>query len=451
MTSKNLFFRHGIKSLLCLIAVVLTTFTSCKQESSDVSSLLATVPSSAGAVVGVNLKTVLEKADCEVNGSSIKAGKELENWLATIKQPGSKGEMLRVFLNSDSGVDPQGMVVFIDAYSTYATAMLADTDKFISFVEEQTGGKFSEAEGGVKVCGNIAIYGAQMWISSNSATIDAKAVKNYASLSENQNFLTKNVSKPVVEMESDIVAWGDISTLAKSFLSFGEMAQYNVVIGALFDNPVSLALSVNFEKGKLNSKIKVLNDKGETAKFLLPTKKIDANVVKGLGGTADMVVAANISKDFTKKVEKMLSSFGGGMFDAYLKPLSCVDGTIAVEAGVRENGETPLNGIVQTDGNPTPEVMNFLSQFGSTKKEGNSVMFSKGKVSGDLNVEEMASSLKGAWLGGQYSLSANSKNYKSAAMLLIPDGGGLRLEIQVDGKDSSKNILLSVLKDFSSR
>ncbi|MDE6792623.1 MAG: hypothetical protein K2J48_06025, partial [Muribaculaceae bacterium] len=62
MTSKNLFFRHGIKAMLCLIAVVLTTLTSCKKESSDVSSLLATVPSSAGAVIGVNLKTVLEKA-----------------------------------------------------------------------------------------------------------------------------------------------------------------------------------------------------------------------------------------------------------------------------------------------------------------------------------------------------------------------------------------------------
>lgn len=452
MTNKKLSSGFGLKGLFCVLVALCVLLPSCnKREPSDVSSLLATVPSSAGAVVGIDLRSILEKAGCKINGSDITPGKEVEQWLAGYNTGGTKGEILRMFLNGESGIDPEGAVIFLDAYNLYVTAMLADTGKFISFVEEKSGNKFSEAEGGVKVCGNVAVNGAQMWIAPNASGIDPRAIKNYSTLSEGQNFLSKNVSQPLAAMATDIVAWGETGTIAKRFLSFGDLATFNLAVGALFDNPASLALSVDFKKGEVDGVLKVLNDKGNTAKFLLPTKKVDTDLVKSLGGQADVVVAANISKDFSKKVEKMLSSFGGGMFDNYIKPLSQIDGTVAVEFGVRKDGETPANGVVQTDGDPNPDVMNFIAQFGTTRKEGNSVRFSKGEVTGSLNVEEEASRMKGAWFGVAYSAEGSQKwNFSSLNSLLIPDDGGLRLEVTGHFKDGSKNSLLSLLNDFAS-
>lgn len=441
------------RSLLVLVIAVVSALTSCKQESSDVSSLLATVPSSSGMVVGFNLKSVLDKAGCKVDGSSIKAGKEVQAWLDGLTSPGANAELLRLFLNGDSGIDPQGMVFFMDAYNSYATAMLADTDKFIAFVEKQTGGSFAEAEGGVKVCNNIAINGAQMWICPSSATtIDAKAVKNYATLSQNQSFLSKNVSEPISSMSTDVAGWADVSTLAKTALSMGEMAQLNLAVGALFENPASVAFTVDCEKGKMVSHLSVLNDKGSNAKFLLPTKKIDVDLVKGIGGMADVIVAGCITKDFTKKVERMLSSFGGNLFSEYTKAFSQIDGTVGVACGVKEGGKTPVNGFAQTDGDPGADVMNFLSQFGSTRKDGNMVRFNDGTVSGSLDVEKTAAEMKGAWIAAAYSMSESDESgLKTVEGRLVPDGGGLRLDVTLTAKDTSKNILLTILKDFGNR
>ncbi|MDE6228112.1 MAG: DUF4836 family protein [Muribaculaceae bacterium] len=451
MTNKRLTSRFGLKGLFCALVALCALLPSCnKKEPSDVSSLLSTVPSSAGVVVGIDLRSVLEKAGCKVDGSDITPGKEVEEWLAGNNTNGPKGEMLRMFLNGESGIDPEGAVLFVDAYNFYATAMLADTGKFISFVEEKSGNKFSEAEGGVKVCGNVAVNGAQMWMAPNASGIDPRAIKNYSSLSEGQNFLSKNVSAPIASMEKDIVAWGETGTLAKYYLSFGDLATFNLIVGALFDNPTSLAMSVDFQEGKAMGELKVLNDKGNTAKFLLPTKKIDVDLVKGLGGQADVVVAGNITKDFSKKVEKMLSSFGGGMFDNYIKPLSQIDGTVAVELGVRQNGELPINGVVQTDGDPNPDVMNFIAQFGTTRKDGNSVRFSKGEMNGNLKVEDEASEMKGAWLGIAYSTGSDSKwNLSSLNCSLVPEDGGLRLDATGNFKDASKSSLLSLIQDFA--
>lgn len=453
---KSQFIRKPLRLiLLALLAVMLPCLNSCKQEPSDVSSLLATVPSSSGMVVGINLKSVLEKGGCEVDGSSIKAGKEVKEWLDKLPADAKNAESLRLFLNGDSGIDPLGAVFFSDAYNVYATAMLADTDKFISFVEKQSGAKFADEEGSVKVCGNVAVLGAQMWLCTSATYIDAKAVKNYASLSDSQNFMSKDVSAPIAEMKTDVVGWADINTIMKNSLPFGQMAQVNLFMGALYDNPASLAFSLDFKKGNMEARTEVLNDKGDRAKFLLPTKKLDADLVKGLGGNADVVVAGCVTKDLVKKVEKMLSSLGGGMFSNEIKALSSLDGTVAVAMGVPVDGKEGTTGVAVTDGNPSLDLMNLFSKLGQTRKEANNVYFAEGTMAGPLNVEEIAGEFKGAWLGVAFGAdrmgSKESQGLQSVVLIFRPDGNGLSLEAKVIAKDSSKNILLQIIKDFEAK
>ncbi|MDE5975903.1 MAG: DUF4836 family protein [Muribaculaceae bacterium] len=445
---------RGVRlALLCLLAALIPALNSCKQEPSDVSSLLATVPSSSGMVVGINLKSVLEKAGCEVDGSSIKAGKEVKEWLGKLPADAKNAETLRLFLNGDSGIDPLGAVFFSDAYNVYATAMLADTDKFISFVEKQSGSKFADEDGSVKVCGNVAVLGAQMWLCTSATYIDAKAVKNYATLSESQNFMSKDVSAPLAEMKTDVVGWADINTIMKNNLPFGQMAQVNLIMGALYDNPASLAFSLDFKKGNMEAQTVVLNDKGDKAKFLLPTKKIDTGLVKGLGGNADLVVAACVTKDLVKKVEKMLSSLGGGMFSNEIKALGSLDGTVAVAQGIPQDGKEGTNGVAVTDGNPSLDLMNILSRFGQTRKDGNNVFFSEGTMAGPLNVETIAGEMDGAWLGVAFGAdkvgSRQPQGIKDVVLIFRPDGNGLTLNVKVNAKDDSKNILLQIVKDLA--
>lgn len=420
----------GRMLLLSLIVALVGGLTSCTQQPTDVTSLLSTVPSSSGLVVGLNLKSILDKTGGKVEGNNT--------------------EMLRVLLNGDSGIDPVGLVVFQDAYNIYATAMLADTDKFISFVEDQTGSQFAEAEGGVRICGQVAINGAQMWYCYSSLNgIDARAIKNYASLSENQSFLSKDVSAPIAEMKTDIAGWADINTLSKKIFSFKELATLNIAVGALFEDPASVAFTINSEKNTVDGKVSVLNNKGKNAKFLLPTKKIDTDLVKGLGGTANFVGGVSLTGDLTKKVEKMLNSFGGGLFDEYVKLLAPLDGTVAVAAGTANGEDTPLNGVAQVKGEQVADLMNFLSRYGATKKEEKLISFSKGTVEGDVKVEEAAAFLKGAWLGGVYHIEDSKEGYRTLAVALAPEDGGLRTEVKVTGTDPAKNLLIPIIADMT--
>ena len=94
--------------------------------------------------------------------------------------------------------------------------------------------------------------------------------------------------------------------------------------------------------------------------------------------------------------------------------------------------------------------MNFIAQFGTTRKDGNSVRFSKGEMNGNLKVEDEASEMKGAWLGIAYSTGSDSKwNLSSLNCSLVPEDGGLRLDATGNFKDASKSSLLSLIQDFA--
>lgn len=440
-------------ALLVMLAALLPLMNSCKKEPTDISGILATVPSSASAVVGVDLRSVLEKAGCKVEGSNISAGKEVAAWLARGKgMNASEAATLRILLNGDNGIDPLGAVAFTDAYNGYVTALLADTDKFKAFAEKQTGETFQTVDGDVATCGNIAVCGAQMWVCFTSHnTIDPKAVKNYSALDKQQSFLSMDASRNIAAMETDIAGWADLSLIMKGGLGFSRVAQFNLIAGALFENPRSVEFSVEFDKGELRGSTVILNDKGERAKYLLPASKLDLATVKGLGGTSQALVAVCITKDLTKKLDKFATSLGGMMFSEVLTAMKPVDGTVAFALGSVDSAGDLVNGVVTTDGNPTPELMNFLSQIGSTRKDGKLVGVAKGTVKGALRVEDAADYLKGATMGGVADarlLTGDSTGFvTTAALALLPEGNGIKTTLTLVAHDSKKNFLLQYVEN----
>ena len=137
------------------------------------------------------------------------------------------------------------------------------------------------------------------------------------------------------------------------------------------------------------------------------------------------------------------------MFDEYKKVLGSIDGTVAVAMG---KAPQSINGVVETDGNPSADLMNFLSKYGSTKKEDKMVRLTSGTVEGPLNLEKSSSYFDGAWLGvvvGTDKLPGKQEAMKTAVVTLKPDGNSLRLESILMG-DDSKNILLAFLEELGS-
>lgn len=425
----NHFLRTASRTaIVCLLAVLVASLPSCKKESADISDLLSTVPSSASAVAGINLKSLTDKGEGKVEGSDIVA----------------------LFLSGKSGIDPVGAVFFTDAYSAYITAMVADTSLFTEYVKGYTGADFADAGDGVKTSGNIALLGTQMWICLDSGTIDPKAVKSYSELEKAQSFESNGFAQQIAVMTSDISGWGKLKSLAGQ-MSMSDLAIVNMISGILFEDASAYSFTADFKKGEMNCHSKVLNDKGEYARYLLPADKIDTGVVKGLCENAGMVMAAAISKDLVKKLEKVGSSLGGSMFGEISDIVSSLDGTIAFAGATGAAWETSMCGVVTTDGNPSSGLMRLLSGFGDIKKEDKEIKLSKGKVAGALPVAEAADFMKGAALGfmadtKSLGLDEQIKGVSRFAFSLNPEKGGMAMKLMIKSADPDQNMLLTLLE-----
>lgn len=440
-------------AMLCLLIAALPALQSCdNKKSADVSDLLSTVPSSAAAVVGIDLRSMLEKAGCKVDGTTITPGKEVDAWINDDNAiSASNRETLRVLFSGESGIDPVGAIYFVDAYNSYVTAVLADTEKFMAFAEKLQNASFEDAEGNVKVNGNIAISGAQVWVCTSSGnTIDAKAVKNYAGLQESQSFMSSDFAPSIAKMTHDIVGYSQLKGLSKG-MSISNTATLNLISGLLFDNASAISFNVDFLPGKVTSQAVMLNDKGETAKYLLPADKIDVEKVKGLAKTANIVGAMSITKDFVKKIEKMGESLGGNMMAPFTKALSSLDGTAAVALGDLDSPNHAVSAIVTTDGNPSLDLMQMLSQFGGTQKDGKDVKVVNGTVEGQLDVADAANFLKGSTFGfvafaDGAGITGSKLGMKSVGMNIAPEKGGVALNLRTRTLSDSENALLTIIK-----
>ena len=442
-------------ALVALMVATVPSLTSCTKntEPADITDLLSKVPSSAEAVVGLNLRSMLEKAGCEVDGSKITPGEDLEQWIDGHSEfvPNQR-EVMKMVLSGESGVDPLGAVFFIDAYNTYLSAMIADTSKFEEFVKKQTGKTFEDNDG-VKICGNIAMAGAQMWMALGSgSTVDAKAIKNYMQLTESQSFMENPFAEHIATMKRDIVGWGLTRAFMGKGMSIGDAATVTMATGMLFEDASALGFNIDFQEGQLESEIEVLNDKGDNAKYLLPAEKLDTDDIKGLATNAEAVVAVSVPNELIKKIEKVSSSLGGNSLGFLLRMIGCLDGTLAVATGDLDNPEKSLSGLITTDGKPSSDFMTLLSQFGNTQKDDKIVRVKSGTVGGGLEVEKAADYLKGATLGGVVNANAsdlggNKEGIKSFSFRVSPKSGSLIINVTVAGVNEKENMLMTLLKN----
>lgn len=440
--------------LAMMLPALVCLMNSCGGSSTDIASLLGTVPSSSSTVIGLNLRSMLEKAGCNVDGSEVKISKELEEALSQATGDDSaKQKTAKELLSGDSGLDPSGAVVFIDAYNAYMTAGVYDTEKFTAFVEKESGAKFEDCGEGIRICRDTAIKGAQMWVCLGRNSIDPKAVGNYAYLSESQSFLTNPFAGEMAELKHDVSGWSTIRALTGKVNPLGGFSTFSIIQGMLFDGAESLAYSVDFEKGEMNAYARILNAEGETAKCLFPFSKIDTSLLGKLSGSAEAYAAVAVPEEMVKKIEKAASAFGGSFLDALMPALKSLDGTMAFAVGNLEDPQGAFSGVASTGGNVSPGLMDLLGNIGETRKDGKLVYFYNGDVKGGLEASKAADMLKGAAIGvvadaGSASYKNQMNGVKTLGITLNPDDGGLSLHVVAGSDNPKENFLLTALKNL---
>ena len=388
------------KNLLFVFAVAMfaLVFQACNKKSpADAGSILATVPSDVSMVTVINAENLSNDGLIDL---------------------------------ADTGIDPTVLVLFREGYYNYLTGVAADPESFKKYYAAKTGAQFVATDG-IQTSGNIALSDNRFWINLDRSDIDLNEIKHFVTISKSQSFLQNGASEAMVSFTDDAVCWGNISGLLNTTnLDFQKRAVAQVVVQTLFEDPDAVTARFNVEKDKVSVKANVLNSKGNLAKYLLPTEKLDITSISSIGGTADALLAIAVPKKLVEKLESETKSKSISVLGVYLSQLGALDGTVAIAS----SGDN-LKGVVTTTGKNISTLSSFLSTFGLTSViDGNLLKVSKGEVTGKGDVAQMALEFKGAVAG------IDMVAPEVMSMMIFNDGNSLRFEVRksIDAKDKAQ-------------
>lgn len=351
------------------------------------------------------------------------------------------------FINGKGGIEPSVGVIFGVGYYTYFTGIAADPSAFKAAVEKATGAKFSSQED-MEICGNTAVKGNRFWVNLGTSTIDAREAKHFATLSEDQSFVTNTAADNLCKIEKDIEGWGSISGLLNTAnLGFQEKATAQVALQTLFEDPSSFGFTVDFKKGEMQAEGYLMNSKGKKAKYLFPTETVDVKTIESVGGTSSGLIAISIPGKLIKKLQEEVKSKQPSALGMILPALSPIDGTTAVAFSDAAN----MRGVIMTTGENTGVLTTLLEQFGvSAKINGKALEITKGQVTGTHSVAEMSKFFKGSIAGFATAVPQNApgaakNSFESGAFMLVADGGGITFRVTLFGIDKDRNFLIPLL------
>ena len=442
-----------MKKTLLLFSLLLVVLSGCKKDTVDVTELLKTVPSSAAGVMVFNVESMLEEAGCKIKDHKIIPGKEVQALLD--KASSSDKQDFMMLMDDAAGIEPKGAVVFYDSNRAFLTVALYDVAKFCSFMEKATGSTFKDEGSGVKVCGRVAVKGAQAWICLTSGkTIDADAIASYAGLTVAQSFLTTDMGEKLLVDENDIRGWAVLDTFTRMLLDRSQRSMFTLGNGVLFENPESLQFKVDFDKGEMEVEAMVLNPKGKPAKYQLPADKVDVKTLESLGGTCDAMMAFTVNSKLIKKLDKLGSALGGALFGDLNELFKNIDGTVGITTSGDGIGSS-VNGVITTKGEMSQTFKDVVSEYmGPITEDGQYVRFSRGDVKGSLNVAECADELKGCCLGMVWDAQSFSKlgynnvvpqSFASYILKFKPESGGLEIDFEAKCADKNASSILTLL------
>lgn len=440
-----------LDSFLVLTAIIISSLlSSCSGDKADVSELLATVPADASAVVAVNVKNLVEKAGCKIDGSTIVPGKEVEALFADNDSTDITSQRIRDIFNGNAGIDPTVALAFLEGTDLYITGFAASPDKFREFVKNEFEGDFQKT-GDVETLGNVALKGNQFWIhASHRNDVSAEQITRFVSLNDKLSFLSNGYAEKIASFSHDIEGWANLSSLYNaSGLSFQQKALAGMGLAVLFADAQDIAFQGDFLPGQLLTSLSVLNSKGEPAKFNLPTDRIDVGMVKNLGESADNIIALAISPKLIEQLQKDLGDKNIPGMDLLAPALAALDGTSVVEMA-----DGAIKGVVATKGEATAALSDLISQSlnVTVTKDGKLLRFEQGEMTGSLRNAEVADRFKGAMFAvvtksTQFALDeVKNMMVKDIFFALIPSDGSMSLEVAISTESPKENFLLTYIK-----
>ncbi len=414
-------------SLLTVMTLLLLAVGCSKSSSDDALSLLRTVPADASSVVVVNIASAVERLGGSTDGAKINLSKELQKTIDESQaiKPKDKQD-LKEICDGESGVAISS-VVFFSAARSYITGLLNDPDKFVAYMQKNSGKDVRE-EDGAKIIGQTAVIGNQFW-ECTTGTPDIEQLKYYQQLNEKQSYVSTDGAKLLMDGDKVMTYVADVN---RSLAMIPNASYMKIASSLIFNDMAYLAGDADIKNKTLTSSTFVLNSDMKPAELLLPVEKIDPSVVKSFDKGGAIYFAAGVPSKLTKKIADLAGSMMGGNSDAITGVLESIDGTIALRAN--PDGKE-VEARIQTTGKNFAELSSLLQNlFGLTvTRDGDTLTAVLGSkdFTGNITPSQAADKLKGAWMG-IVSDGFIARDVTTVTKLSM-DKKSLRLDIEAEG------------------
>lgn len=415
----------GIGGILMLLVMVIAAGCS-SDKSAEAEKLLKTVPADADAVALLNVEKIITETGAKEKDGKIVVPVELQKHIDGMSDKEAR-KGIQGLLNGESGISMKVICIFNGTH-TLLTGLLDDPTAFKKYIEEGAKTEFAE-EGGANVCRNIAYIGNQFWVGLQGLPESSELVR-YTKLSKSQSMASHVYADKLMELDDDLTG---IADLGRALGTVGRnRAQISMAMAALFDKATLLSFTGNLGKDEIEGEVNFLNAKGEPAKYLLPTGKIDTKTIENLGGKAQTVIAGQIPAGLVSKITSMFKSFGGGLPESLTTPLEEIEGTLAFASGPEG-----MTGVVSTKGTPSPQLVELVGNQTRmvVTTDGKKMLLNKGTApGGEMEISGAAKYFKDSMFGAVgrdiFGIEIENPEYLEGVMVK-PEDGSLEINIFV--------------------
>lgn len=417
-----------MKKLTYSLLMLLLVAVGCsKSNNDDPEQLLKTVPADASSVVMVNMANIVDKLGCSTDGKTIKLSNDLQKTIDESKALKAQDKQrFKDICNGETGLSISSMA-FFSAARSYVTGLLNDPEKFIAYLEKESGIKAVE-EDGAKVIEKVAVLGNQFWVCTEGRP-DIEQLKYYQQLNDQQSYAVAQAASLLLDPEKVVTYVADVNRT----LSLIPQATYiRMASSLIFNDMAYIAGSADLKKTTVTADASVLNSDMKPAELLIPSDKIDASLIKKFDKGADLFVAAAVPEKLTKKISEIVGSMMGSNAKMVESVLGSVDGTVAARLN---SSMDDAEVFIQTNGknfNALSSVLQGLLKLVVTR-DGDTLTGVRGSkdFTGSVTPALAADKLKGAWIG----VASNGFIARDVVTIakLSPDKKSLRLEMEVQG------------------
>lgn len=452
--------KFTVKTLAMTLVFVCAAILSSCSCSRDKKDLLSFVPADTAGVAVIDLTNLWDQLEIKVDGDDLSYCSEIKDLLKLgnikSKDLDKVAEVLKMFEGTAKTI-----VIFEYEDAVWGTFYVKDGDDFIKTLEDEGNADFDKEEG-YKVWEHIAVKGDQVWFCVNPAKtdddIDPEAIEQLADLDKDKRF-DKKYEKIAEYMLGEDVCSAYCINMEKilDYVNNSYDRQMcNMALSMVFDQAKFLVGQSKLNDKGMTGEVRMLNDKQEPAKFLLPMAKIEAAGLSKLNNNAPLIAAVAVNPELVQKIKGVIEKMDGSLSEGdqeVFSVLGALSGTSGFSLATASDGTL----VVNFDNATTPSQFGTLLSSDQSKIEfstaGNQLIArlpgtpaaGQGQAPSELVGQYAGIYIDGSKEGGKivngYDLSKLGKMW----MTLGPDGDGVKLTSGWDLKNPMRTLLKEIL------